>query len=143
MWLPVLWRGVAEPGLPVVVQVERSPSADGAVAKRHPRRVRWVDDEAGVASRKARVIEVLSSSPPPIPAGRYGSPVPSASGGVGSGRHARGPGFVTVGRGRRRKGCGGRQQDCVGFLLSCLRDRFAGIRLHYGAPFPRSGAKIT
>jgi len=60
---------VAELVLPVVVQVERSPSADGAVAGRHPRRVRWVDDKAGLASRKARVIEV-SSSPPPVPAGR-------------------------------------------------------------------------
>jgi len=46
---------VTEPGLPVVVQVERSPSADGAVARRNPRRVRCVDHEAGVASRKARV----------------------------------------------------------------------------------------
>ena len=98
---------VAEPVLPVVVQVERSPSADGTVARRHPRRVRWVDDEAGVASRKARVIEVVSSSPPPVPAGRTGSPVASAAGGVGSDRHARDPGFVTVGRGRRRKGRGG------------------------------------
>jgi len=31
---------LVEPELPVV-QVERSPSADGAVAKRHPHRVRW------------------------------------------------------------------------------------------------------
>jgi len=99
---------VAEPELPVVVQVERSPSADGTVAKRNPHRVRWVDDEAGVASRKARVVEVVSSSPPPVPAGGYGSPVASAAGGVGSARHARDPGFVTVGRGRRRKGRGGR-----------------------------------
>jgi len=38
---------VAEPELPVV-QVERSPSADRAVAKRHPCRVRWVDNEAGM-----------------------------------------------------------------------------------------------
>jgi len=100
--------GVAEPVLPVVVQVERSPSADGTVALRHPRRVRWVDDEAGVASREARVIEVVSSSPPPVPAGRTRSPVASAAGGEGSVRHARDPGFVTVGRGRRRKGRGGR-----------------------------------
>jgi len=100
--------GVAEPGLPVVVQVERSPSADGAVAKRRPRRVRWVHDEAGVASQKARVIEVVSSSPPPIPAGHTSSPVASAAGGGGSDRHARDPGFVTVGRGRRRRGRGGR-----------------------------------
>jgi len=99
---------VAEPVLPVVVQVERSPSADGTVAKRRPRHVRWVDDEAGVASRKARVVEDISSSPPPVPAGRYGSPVASAAGGGGSDRHARDPGFVTVGRGRRRKGRGGR-----------------------------------
>jgi len=98
---------VAEPVLPVEVQVERSPSADGAVAGRHPRRVRWVDDEAGVASRKARVIEV-SSSPPPVPAGRTSSPVASAAGGEGSDRHVRDPGFITVGRGRRRKGRGGR-----------------------------------
>ena len=34
--------GVAEPGLPVVVQVEWSLSADGTVAKRRPRYVRWV-----------------------------------------------------------------------------------------------------
>jgi len=100
--------GVAEPVLPVVVQVERSPSADGAVAKRHPRRVRWVDDEAGVASRKAWVIEVVSSSPPPVPAGHTGSSVASTAGGDGSDRHARDPGFITVGRGRRRKGRGGR-----------------------------------
>jgi len=99
---------VAEPVLPVVVQVERSPSADGTVAERRPRRVRWVDDEAGVASRKARVIEVVSSSPPPVPAGHNGSPVASAAGGVGSDRHARDPGFITVGRGRHRKGRGGR-----------------------------------
>jgi len=97
---------VAEPVLPVVVQVERSPSADGTVAKRHPRRVRWVDNEAGVASRKARVI-VVSLSPPRGPAGRTGSPVASATGGVGSDHHARDPGCVTVGRGRRRKGRGG------------------------------------
>jgi len=98
---------VAEPVLPVVVQVQRSPSADGAVAKRHPRRVRWVDDEAGVASRKARVIEV-SSSPPPVPAGHTSSRVASAARGEGSDRHARDPGVITVGRGRRRKGRGGR-----------------------------------
>jgi len=72
---------VAEPVLPVVVQVERSPSADWTVAKRHPGRGRWVDDEAGVVSRKARVIEVVASSPPPVPAGHYGSPVASAAGG--------------------------------------------------------------
>jgi len=99
--------GVAEPVLSVVVQVERSPSADGAVAERRPRRVRWVDDEAGMASRKARVIEV-SSSPPPVPAGRTSSPVASAAGGGGSDRHDGDPGFITVGRGRRRKGRGGR-----------------------------------
>ena len=99
---------VAEPVLLVVVQVERSPSADGPVAKRHPRRVRWVDDEAGVASQKAWVIEVVSSSPPPVPAGHYNSPVASAAGGGGSDRHAHDPGFITVGRGRRRKGRGGR-----------------------------------
>jgi len=100
--------GVAEPVLPVVVQVERSPSANGAVAKHHPRRVRWVDDEAGVASRKARVIEV-SWWPPPVPAGHTGSPVASAAGGGRSERHARDPSFITVGRGRRRKGRGGRR----------------------------------
>jgi len=100
--------GVAEPVLPVVVQVERSPSADGAVAGRHPRRVRWVDDEAGVASRKARVIEVVSSSPPPVPAGHTSSRVASAARGEGSDRHARDPGVITVGRGRRWKGRGGR-----------------------------------
>jgi len=100
--------GVAEPGLPVVVQVEQSLSADGAVAECRLRRVRWVDDEAGVASRKARVIEVVSSSPPPVPAGHTSSPVASAAGGEGSNRHARNPGFITVGRGQRRKGRGGR-----------------------------------
>ena len=102
--------GVAEPELPVVVQVERSPSADGAVARRNPRRVRWVDDQAGVASRKARVVEVVSSSPPPVPAGHYGSSVASAAEGGGSNRHARDPGIITVGRGWRRKGRGGRRQ---------------------------------
>ena len=100
--------GVAEPVLPVVVQVEQSPSADGTVAERRARRVRWVDDEAGMASRKARVIEVVSSSPPPVPAGRASSPVASAAGGEGSDRHARDPGFITVGHGWRRKGRGGR-----------------------------------
>jgi len=100
--------GVAEPVLPVVVQVERSPSANGTVAKRNPRCVRWVDDEAGVASRKARVVEVVSSSPPPVPAGDTGSAVVSAAVGGGSDRCARDPGFVTVGHGRRRKGRGGR-----------------------------------
>jgi len=98
---------VTEPVQPVVVQVERSPSADGAVAKRHPRCVRWVDNEAGVASRKARVIEVVSSSPPPVPAGRSGSAVVLATVGGGSDRHARDPGIVTIGRGRRPKGRGG------------------------------------
>ena len=98
---------VAEPELPVVVQVERSPSADGAVAKRNPRRVCWVDDVAGVASRKARVVEVIvSSSPPPVPAGYSVSPVTSVAGGGASDRHARNPGFITVGRGRRQKGRG-------------------------------------
>jgi len=100
--------GVAEPVLPVVVQVERSPSADGAVTEGRPRHVRWVDDEAGVDSRKARVIEVVSLSPPPVPAGHNGSRVASSARGDGSDRHARDPGFVTVGRGRRRKGRGGR-----------------------------------
>jgi len=100
---------MAEPELPVVVQVEWSPSADGAVAKRNPRRVRWVDDEAGVASRKAHVVEVIVSlSPPPVPAGFSVSPVASVAGGGGSDSHARDPGFVTVGRGRRGKGRGGR-----------------------------------
>ena len=99
---------VAEPVLPVVVQVEWSPSPEGTVAKRCPRRVRWVDNEAGVASRKARVVEVVSSSPPPVPAGHNGSRVASAARGEGSDSHARDPGFVTVGRGRRRKGRGGR-----------------------------------
>ena len=99
---------VAEPVLPVVVQVKWSPSADGTVAKRCPRRVRWVDHEAGVASRKARVLEVVSLSPPPVPAGHTSSPVASAAGGVGSDRHARYPGFVTVGGGHLRKGRGGR-----------------------------------
>jgi len=99
---------VAEPVLPVVVQVEWSPSADGTVAKHCPRRVSWVDDEADVASRKARVVEVVSLSPPLVPAGHTSSPVASAAGGVGSDRHARYPGFVTVGSGRLRKGRGGR-----------------------------------
>jgi len=98
---------VAEPVLPVVVQVERSLSADGTVAKRNQRRVRWVDDEAGVASRKARVVEVVSSSPPPVPAGHYGSSVSSAAEVEGSDRHARDPGIITIGSGRRRKGRGG------------------------------------
>ena len=99
---------VAEPVLPVVHwQVERSPSADGAVAKRHPHGVGWVDDEAVMASRKARVIEV-SSSPPPVPACHTMVSVASAAGGVGSDCHARNPGVITVGRGRRRKGRGGR-----------------------------------
>jgi len=73
---------VAEPVLLVVVQVERSPSADGTDAKRRQRCSCWVDDEAGGASWKAGVIEVVSLSPPPVPAGRYGSPVASAAGGV-------------------------------------------------------------
>ena len=98
---------VADAVLPVVVQVERSPSADVAVTKRCPRRMRWVDDEAGVASRTARVVEVISSSSLPVPAGRYGSPVASARLGGGSDRHVRDPGVVTVGRGRRRKERGG------------------------------------
>jgi len=90
--------GVAEPVLPVVVQVERSQSADGAVAERCPRRVPWVDDEAGVASWKAWVVEdIVSSSPPPVPAGRYGSPLASAAGGGGSDHHAGDPGIITVG----------------------------------------------
>jgi len=102
---------VAEPGsrLPVVVQVEWSPSVGGAVARHNPRRVRSVDDEAGVASRKARVVEVVSLSPPPVPAGGCVSPVASVAGEGGSGRHARNPAFITVGRSRRRnlKGRGG------------------------------------
>ena len=98
---------MGEPVLPVVVQVEWSPSADRTVAERRPRHVRWVDDEAGVASRKARVVEDISSSSPPVPAGYYGSPVASAAGGGGSDRHARDHGVISVGRGRRRKGRGG------------------------------------
>jgi len=100
--------GVAEPVLPVVVQVEWSPAADGAVAKRCPRCVRWVDDEAGLASWKARVVEYISSCPPPVPAGRCGSPVALAAGGGGSDHHARDPGIITIGRAQRRKGRGGR-----------------------------------
>ena len=65
---------VAEPVLPVVVEVERWPSADGAVAKHHLPHLRCMHDEAGLASRKARVIEVVCSSPPPVPAGHNGSP---------------------------------------------------------------------
>jgi len=100
---------VAEPELPVV-QVERSPWADGAVAIRHPRRVRWVDDEAGVASRKAQawVLEVVSSSPPLVPASHCSSTGASATGGGGS-DHARDPGFSTVGQSRCRQGRGGRR----------------------------------
>jgi len=100
--------GVAEPVLRVEVQVGRLPSADGVVAERRPGHVPWVDDEPGVASRKARVIEDISSSPGPVPAGHTGSPVASAAGGEGSERHARDPGFITVGHGWRRKGRGGR-----------------------------------
>ena len=78
------------------------------VAKRHPRSVRCVDDETGVAAWKARLVEVIVSlSPPPVPAGHYGSPVASAAGEGGSDCHARNPGFGTVGCGRRRKGRGG------------------------------------
>jgi len=99
---------VAEPQLPVV-QVEQSPSADGAVARHHARRVGWVDDEAGVASRKAQVVEVIVSlSPPPVPTAYNGSPMASATGGGGSDYHTRDPGFVTVGRGPHRQGRGGR-----------------------------------
>ena len=101
---------VAEPVLPVEVQVERSPSADGTVARRHPRHVRWVDDEAGVASRKAQawVLEVVSSSPPLVPASHCSSTGASATGGGGS-DHARDPGFSTVGQSRCRQGRGGRR----------------------------------
>jgi len=99
---------MAEPELPVV-QVEQSPSVDGAVAKRHPPHVRWVEDQAGVAPGKARVVQVIVSlSPPPVPAGHYCSPVASAAGRGGSDRYARDPGFLTVGRGWRWKGRGGR-----------------------------------
>ena len=99
--------GVAEPELLVVVLGERSPSADGAVTRRHPRRVRWVDDEAGVASQKARVVKGVSSSPLPVPAGHSVSPEASVAGEGGSDRHARDPGFITVSRSRRGKGRGG------------------------------------
>ena len=99
---------VAEPGLPVV-QVEWSPSADGAVAGHYPRHLRWVDHEAGMASRKARVVEdIVSLSPCPVPAGRNGSPVASAAGRGGSDRHTGNPGFIAVSRGRCRKQRGGR-----------------------------------
>ena len=99
-----------------MVEVERLPSANGAVAKRNPRRVRWVDDEACVASRKAcvasrkaRVLEVIFFlSPPQVPARHSISQVASVTGEGGSDRHARDPGFITVVRGRRRKGRGGR-----------------------------------
>ena len=97
-----------EPELPVV-EVERSPSADGAVTRRHPRCVRWVDDETGVASQKARVVELIdSSSPPPVPTRYSVSLVASVAGEGISGRHACDPGFITLDRGRRQKGCGGR-----------------------------------
>ena len=81
---------MAEPELPVV-EVERSLSADGAVARSHPCRVRGVEDEAGVASQKARVVEDISSLPPPVPAGSNSSPVALATGGEGSDCHARDP----------------------------------------------------
>ena len=98
--------GPAEPELPVV-EVARSPSADGAVARRHPRRVCWVDDEAAVVARKARVVEVIVSSSPPLvpPVRPCVSPAASVVGGKGSGeRHALDPGFITVGSRRWRKG---------------------------------------
>ena len=101
---------VAEPGLPVV-EVAQSPSACGAVAGHHPRRVRWVDHEAGVVAQKARVAEVIvSSSPPPVlPGCPVVSPVALVASGEGSrDRHAMDPGFVTISSRRQRKGRGGR-----------------------------------
>ena len=54
------------------------------------------------------MVKVISSSPPPVLAVRYGSPVAAAAGGEGCDPHARDPGFVTVGRGQHRRGSGGR-----------------------------------
>jgi len=66
-----------------------------------------VNDEAGVASWKARVVEVISSSPPAVPARHNSPPVASAALGAESDRHARDPAIVTVGRGWCWKGRGG------------------------------------
>jgi len=99
---------VAEPELPVV-EVERSPSANRAVTRYNPRHVRWVNHEAGVASQKAQVVEVIvSSSPSRVPARRCISPVASVTGDGGSGHCACNLAFVTFSRGRRQKGHGGR-----------------------------------
>jgi len=94
---------VAEPELPVV-QVQRLPSVDEALTGRHPCSVRWVDDEAGVASRKAWVVDVsFPLSPPAVPAHHNGSPVALAAGRGGSNRHARNPRIITVISGQLRK----------------------------------------
>ena len=71
--------------------------------------MRWVDDEAGVASQTARVGEVIvSSSPPPVPTRHTSSPAALAAGGGGSDCHACDPGIVTVGRRQSQKGRGRR-----------------------------------
>jgi len=122
---------VAKQELLVVVEVQRSPSADGVVAKHNPRRVHCVNDEAEVAAQKARVVEVIvSTSPPPVPAHRNVSRVTWVAGEGWSDRHVHDTGFITIGRGHRRKGCGGtggRHEGWVGFHFSCLHDWFAGM----------------
>jgi len=102
---------VAEPKLPVVVQVEQSPSADRAIGRRNLRNVRWVDDEGGVASRKpeAQVVEVIVAwSPPPVPPPSNVFLVTSVAGEGGSDHYAHDPGSITISPGRRRKASGGR-----------------------------------
>jgi len=100
---------VAEPKLPVVVQVEQSPSADRAIGRRNLRNVRWVDDEGGVASRKAQVVEVIVAwSPPPVPPPSNVFLVTSVAGEGGSDHYAHDSGSITVSSGRRRKGSRGR-----------------------------------
>jgi len=100
---------VAEPELPRV-QVEGLPSRDRTVPRCHPCHVHWVDHEAGMASRKARVLEVIVfSSPPPVPAGNSVSLVAAVAGEGGSEGHAHDMGCITIGRGQRRKEPGWRQ----------------------------------
>jgi len=87
---------VTEPELPMV-EGEWSLSAEGAVTRHHLCHVRWVEDEASVASQKAKVVEVMVSLfPALVPAGHSVLSVASGAREGGSDCHARNQGTITV-----------------------------------------------
>jgi len=85
------------------------PWVVGAVTRHHLYRVRWVGDDASVASEKARVVEAMVSLfPARVPAGHSVFSVASGAGEGGSDCHACNLGTITVCYWSRRKGRGER-----------------------------------